>query len=142
VNQQTPDREASLRELLANMQADVALLMSSASSSKAASTSSIDGAADAGAAMAAATVLPQQLQQQLAKLTQNCAELGEAVLQLELQLQQVWDTHAQQSTHSVPHTVSKCSLGTLQSCENIYTEMFATPAQQQLVRMASSSPTP
>lgn len=30
-----------------------------------------------------------QLQQQLAKLTQNCAELGEAVLQLDMQLQQV-----------------------------------------------------
>jgi hypothetical protein len=90
---QNPARVASLRELLANLQADVELLLSKASSA-AEDRGSEDAAssdASAGAAVGgnAGFVLAEQLQQQLAKLTQNCAELGEAVLQLDLQLQQV-----------------------------------------------------
>lgn len=88
---QNPGREASLRELLANLQADLEQLQFSAaagdSSDASCSASGLSGSAatpeDAGCVQAG------QLQQQLAKLTQNCAELGEAVLQLDLQMQQV-----------------------------------------------------
>jgi hypothetical protein len=90
---QNPAREASLRELLANLQADVELLLSKASSAaeeRASNDASCaEGSAGTAAAESAGFVLAEQLQQQLAKLTQNCAELGEAVLQLDLQLQQV-----------------------------------------------------
>lgn len=88
---QNPGREASLRELLANLQADVEELQCSA----AAGDSSDASCSTSGLSCSAATpedagcVQAGQLQQQLAKLTQNCAELGEAVLQLDLQMQQV-----------------------------------------------------
>lgn len=89
---QNPGREASLRELLANLQADVEQLLSKAPSAAGESevSSCTDTSANSGAAAdAPGEALAVQLQQQLAKLTQNCAELGEAVLQLDLQLQQV-----------------------------------------------------
>lgn len=90
---QNPARETSLRELLANLQADVELLLSKASSAAedrgSDDAACTDGSAAAAAGRNAGFVLAEQVQQQLAKLTQNCAELGEAVLQLDLQLQQV-----------------------------------------------------
>lgn len=81
-----------MRELLAALQADVEHLQSKAPSTageNSATSCCTDASSGSAAAEDAGFVLAGQLQQQLAKLTQNCAELGEAVLQLDLQLQQV-----------------------------------------------------
>jgi hypothetical protein len=88
---QNPGREASLRELLANLQADVEQLQCTAAAgdSSDASCCTSGSSGSAGVPDDAGCVQAGQLQQQLAKLTQNCAELGEAVLQLDLQMQQV-----------------------------------------------------
>jgi hypothetical protein len=89
---QSAKRDNGLRELLANMQADVEQLQFKAASASGGDTDeSCCTVGSSGSAVSedAGFVLAGQLQQQLAKLTQNCAELGEAVLQLELQLEQV-----------------------------------------------------
>jgi hypothetical protein len=74
------------------MQADVEQLQLKAASASGNDTDDsccTEGSSGSAVPEDAGIVLAGQLQQQLAKLTQNCAELGEAVLQLELQLEQV-----------------------------------------------------
>lgn len=94
---QNPGREASLRELLASLQADAELLSKGPSAEVSCSSGASAGSvaaeeAAAAAAAAAGVMVPAELQQQLTRLTQNCAELGEAVLQLDVQVQQVRHT--------------------------------------------------
>lgn len=106
-----------MRELLANLQADVEQLMSKAPGSAGDRDSDesccTDGSDGSAAGEDAGFVLAGQLQQQLAKLTQNCAELGEAVLQLDVQMQQVRNWPVLRALHPFPAPTMLCMLASV-----------------------------